>query len=135
MSETTKFQVNFKTPGGTLVNFYAETVVDGIALLNEFAAAWPVVQNIEKAMHPVAAPVAAPVAPVQQFPSEPAWGGPAVAPAAVAPAPAVATPGAHTCQHGPMTYRTGNGQKGPWQGYFCPTPKGTPGQCDPQFVR
>jgi hypothetical protein len=29
--------------------------------------------------------------------------------------------------------RSGNGAKGPWSGFFCPTPKGTPDQCPPQF--
>lgn len=138
MSESTKFQVNFKTPKGTLINFYAETILDGVAQLNEFAGAWPVIQAIEAAMHPAAAaaaPVAPPVAPVVQFPSEPAWGGPAAAPAAVAPAPAAPAPGAHMCRHGAMTHRTGTSAKGPWTGYFCPQPKGAPDQCEPQFVR
>lgn len=135
MSETTKFQVNFKTPKGTLINFYAETVVDGIALLNEFAAAWPIIDKIQDVVsaNPQPAPVVA--APVPQFPSEPAWGATTPVPAAAPVATAAPAAGAHVCQHGPMTYRTGNGAKGPWQGYFCPTPKGTPGQCDPQFVR
>lgn len=42
---------------------------------------------------------------------------------------------APTCQHGAMTFRSGTSGKGPWKGYFCPTPKGTPGQCDPIFQR
>lgn len=46
--------------------------------------------------------------------------------------PAQAAP---VCRHGPMTFRQGTGAKGPWKGYFCPTPKGTPGQCPPQFQR
>jgi hypothetical protein len=136
MSESTKFQVNFKTPQGTLINFYAETVVDGVALLNEFAGAWPVIQKIQDALHPVAPTYVAPVAPVEQFPSEPAWGGPAAAPAVAAPAPAAApSQGAHTCRHGAMTYRSGSGAKGPWQAYFCPAPKGAPDQCEPHFLR
>lgn len=39
------------------------------------------------------------------------------------------------CQHGPMVFREGVGAKGPWKAYFCPTPKGTPGQCAAQFQR
>lgn len=26
---------------------------------------------------------------------------------------------ANNCVHGPMTYKSGNGAKGPWGGYFC----------------
>lgn len=42
-----------------------------------------------------------------------------------------------TCNHGEMIFRSGVSQKTgkPWKGFFCPTPKGTPGQCDAQFVR
>ena len=38
------------------------------------------------------------------------------------------------CQHGQRIGREGNGAKGPWRAYFCPTPKGTPDQCDPIWV-
>lgn len=39
------------------------------------------------------------------------------------------------CPHGTRVHRTGVGAKGPWSAYFCPTPKGTPGQCEPQWDR
>lgn len=29
------------------------------------------------------------------------------------------TTGGNNCIHGPMTYKSGNGAKGPWGGYFC----------------
>ena len=57
-----------------------------------------------------------------------AWDAPAAAPAAFG---AAAT---QMCDHGPMTARTGVGAKGPWRGWFCPTAKGTPGQCKAVFV-
>lgn len=38
------------------------------------------------------------------------------------------------CQHGQRIGREGNGAKGPWRAYFCPTAKGTPDQCDPMWV-
>ena len=52
------------------------------------------------------------------------------------PAGAQSAPGGETrhCQHGEMVYRTGRGAKGVWKGFMCPTPKGTPGQCEPQWV-
>jgi hypothetical protein len=37
------------------------------------------------------------------------------------------------CQHGPMVQRSGEKNGRSWSGWFCPTPKGTPGQCQPQF--
>jgi hypothetical protein len=42
-------------------------------------------------------------------------------------------PGSPTCDHGARVRRTGTSGKGPWVGWFCPTPKGTPGQCSPKF--
>jgi hypothetical protein len=44
-----------------------------------------------------------------------------------------APPGAPTCDHGARVRRTGTSAKGAWVGWFCPTPKGTPGQCSPKF--
>ena len=43
--------------------------------------------------------------------------------------------GKKTCKHGEMTFRTGQSAKGAWKGYFCPSPKGTADQCEPQFIR
>lgn len=50
------------------------------------------------------------------------------------PSGAVAV-GSKTCVHGAMVKRTGSGAKGEWRGFFCPTPKGTEGQCSPVFAR
>jgi hypothetical protein len=38
------------------------------------------------------------------------------------------------CIHGAMVKRTGNGAKGEWRAFFCPTPKGTADQCSPTFA-
>jgi hypothetical protein len=48
--------------------------------------------------------------------------------------PSAPVAGGKTCVHGAMVRRTGNGAKGEWRGFFCPTPKGTEGQCSPAFV-
>lgn len=37
------------------------------------------------------------------------------------------------CAHGPRVRRDGVNAKGKWVGWFCPTPKGTPGQCKAEF--
>lgn len=41
------------------------------------------------------------------------------------------------CAHGEMVFRSGVSQKNgkPWKGFFCPTPKGTPDQCQAEFIR
>jgi hypothetical protein len=53
--------------------------------------------------------------------------------------PAGTTPstgiGNKNCIHGTMIKRTGNGAKGEWRAYFCPTPKGTEGQCNAVFAK
>lgn len=40
-----------------------------------------------------------------------------------------------TCPHGQMVYRTGEKNGRVWKAYMCPSPKGTPGQCDAQWLR
>ena len=56
-----------------------------------------------------------------------------------APQGAQSAPGGEEkfCSHGAMQFRSGvsksNGKA--WKGFFCPTPKGTPNQCDAQFIR
>ena len=44
-------------------------------------------------------------------------------------------PVGRTCKHGPMVKREGSSAKGPWKAFMCLTPKGTPDQCDPIFLR
>lgn len=39
------------------------------------------------------------------------------------------------CAHGERTFREGDGPKGHWKAWFCPTPKGTPDQCSPEWVK
>jgi hypothetical protein len=40
----------------------------------------------------------------------------------------------HVCKHGKRDYKTGNGARGKWEGYFCPQPKGSPDQCAVEWV-
>ena len=122
-TEGTKFQVNFKTADGTLINLYAATVTEletGLADLamnsmNIKATAAELGSTQPRAAAP--APTTASVA--QAFNATP------VAPAG----------GAQTCAHGEMVYKTGTSTKGPWKGYMCPTPKGATDKCDPIFIR
>ena len=124
---STKFQVNFKLVDGTLINIYAEnsgelegqlaTIQDTAALIVATSAAFSGAGNISNA---VAAFAATPVA-VQQaqghIPSQP-------------------TPDPGSCKHGVMVWRESKpGAPKAWKGWFCPSPKGTPDQCEPKFVR
>lgn len=125
-SETTKFQANFKTPAQSLINIYADTVVDGIAQMQELLGALPIIAEVEHAI--ANGTVTAP--PITHALSEGI-----ITPAQVAAAPAPAPQG-HTCRHGAMVQRSGTAKNGKaWTGYFCPAPKGAPDQCEPQFVR
>lgn len=35
------------------------------------------------------------------------------------------------CHHGVRQHREGNGKRGPWAAWMCPSPQGTPDQCKP----
>lgn len=98
----------------------AQALITDIGLLQAAGHATPAVVAAAPAAQTYAAPVAeAPVAP--STPAGGGWG----APAPVKP----------MCTHGPRTGRSGSGPKGEWRAYFCPTAKGTPGQCDPQWLK
>jgi hypothetical protein len=136
----TVLQVNFKTHGDSLINIYADTpeqfnqiveflktkVGDIAELESNFKGAAAVAQAMNVTTVPVGT---APVPPPPPVPvSQPGWGAPQPpAPTQSAPAP--------TCAHGPRTAKSGQSGKGPWRAWMCPTPKGTPGQCDPQWVK
>lgn len=54
------------------------------------------------------------------------------------PAGATQEPSGETrsCEHGNMQYRAAKPESGKtWRGFFCPTPKDTPGQCKPVFLK
>jgi hypothetical protein len=123
-TEGTKFQVNFKTADGTLINLYAATVTEletGLAdlAMNSMNIKTTAAElgSVKASASAVAAPTVASVA--QAFNATP------VAPAG----------GGNTCAHGEMVFKTGTSTKGPWKGYMCPTPKGAADKCDPIFVR
>lgn len=62
----------------------------------------------------------------------------AVATGTATPSPAPKATGSSptpVCKHGSMSGRSGQGAKGPWKAWMCPSPKGTPDQCEPQWVR
>lgn len=66
---------------------------------------------------------------------------PAAAPSAQArsnaPAAAQSAPDGDSrqCKHGEMVYRTGSKNGRTWKAFMCPSPKGTPDQCDAEWIR
>lgn len=155
MSDQYEFQASFKFGPQykeALINVPANSPEELVGKLEwltanagKFVAAQAALLGVE-----AAAPLAANVSSVQvQNDPTPApqqnggWGAPQgqAAPAFAQPAPQAApqysqpAQAGSACQHGAMVYREGNGAKGPWKGWFCPTPKNTPGQCSPQFLR
>lgn len=135
------YVVNVKNKQGTIFTFRGDTALELNKTISDFVDAGLefAVANVEAvllgittqapsvvATDPIAliqASLGAEVVsevPRQQAPFAP------VAPPVQPPAPAV---GDKACIHGTMVKRTGNGAKGEWRGYFCPTPKGTADQC------
>ena len=113
--ESTKFQVNFKSPDGTLINLYAASKEELEALLTAAQDFSALIGSVSQAFGS-----AAPAAPVRSPGSA---------------QQAVASGGAHTCRHGDMTYRDGTGAKGPWKGYMCAAPKGATDKCATIWVK
>ena len=129
-AETTKFQVNFKThKDGTLINIYADSVRDLETQITDISMLAALIKSTEKEL------LTGPNAPMSVDQVAKSFNAtPVAAPAAPAPAPTLA---GHTCRHGAMNYKEGVGVKGPWKGYMCSAPKGTPQpeKCQTIFVR
>lgn len=116
-----KTQLNFKTSQGTLVNIYLysydeEEIRTALSAIANVTPEINAVETLYNAQGTLKAALGA--SPVEQsrMQSSP-------------------VDGAKTCKHGEMKFRNGSSAKGPWKGYFCPSPKGTVDQCEPQFIR
>lgn len=135
-------QVNFKTHGDSLINIYAsdpsqldlalDALLTRLGKIAEVESAFKAGAAIAQAL-PVTE-ISTTVAPPQPVAAAPEWAAAAPAPTWGAPAPANAV-AAPQCIHGTRTPRSGTGAKGPWKAWFCPTPKGTPNQCDAVWVQ
>ena len=113
--ESTKFQVNFKSPDGTLINLYAASKEELESLLTAAQDFSALIGSVSQAFGGSAS-----AAPVRS-----------AAPVAAASS----AQGGHTCRHGEMAYREGVGAKGPWKGYMCAAPKGATDKCQTIWVR
>jgi len=122
--ESTKFQVNFKSPDGTLINLYAANKEELEALLTAAQDFSALIASVSQSFGGTA-----PSAPIRtgQF-SRP--------PAQINPLDDRANPpSGNTCRHGEMVYREGVGAKGPWKGYMCAAPKGATDKCQTIWVK
>jgi len=118
-NENTKFQVNFKTSAGTLINLYATDVKDLETGLTDLSMVASLIKATDAELNggrvSTPAPTAESVA--QAFNATPVA------------APAVVEGQAPSCKHGVMSFRTGTSARGPWKGWMCAAPKGATDKC------
>ena len=118
---TTKLQINYKLADGTLINVYGDNETD---LASQLAGLKNQAQAIADTARALTGSGA--VATIQAV-----LGGTTV----VSTEPA-ATPQEGHCKHGALVWRESKpGAPKAWKGWFCPSPKGTPDQCSPKFVK
>ena len=123
-NENTKFQINYKLSDGTLINLYATDVKDLETGLTDLSMVATLIKSTAAELGGSPAPtVAAVAAAFNATPINPLDD-------RVNPAP-----GAKTCKHGQMAFKTGTSARGPWQGYMCAAPKGAADKCETIWVR
>ena len=126
-NENTKFQINYKLADGTLINLYAADVKDLETGLTDLSMVASLIKSTSVELAGGNATASAVAAITQSYP--------AAQPVAVTSSGQDVASTVKMCKHGQMSYRTGTGQKGPWQGYMCAAPKGAPDKCETIWVR
>ena len=129
MSTESTYVVNVKTSAGTIVTVRGDTAQELANNINEFEE--NAVALSVSALEGLLVGTQTPVTPAAVAS---ALGG-TIVDTSFAPVPPPTQAGQMNCSHGTMVKRSGSGAKGEWRGYFCPTPKGTPDQCQPQFLK
>lgn len=121
--ESTKFQVNYKLPDGTLINLYASDVRELETGLTDLAMVSALITSTADTFRSAGSP-----APV--YNTAPGLAAvPSIAPAAPAQS-------GNVCNHGPMNYKEGvNAQGKAWKGYMCNAPRGATDKCQTIWVR
>ena len=121
-NENTKFQINYKLADGTLINLYAADVKELETGLTDLAMVATMIKST--AVELSGGTTAAAVSNIQaQF--------------TATPVAASSDPSVKMCRHGQMNFRSGVGEKGPWQGFMCAGPKELPKseKCDTIWIR
>ena len=121
-NENTKFQVNFKTNNGTLINLYASDVKELETGLTDLSMVATLIKTTDAELNGGKAPAPTAESVSQQFNATP------VASTPTAPL-AVVEGQAPSCKHGVMSFRTGTSARGPWKGWMCAAPKGATDKC------
>jgi hypothetical protein len=139
VSDSFKIQQNVKV-GNDLINLRADSPSEFESIANWVIENAGLLVNVQSALGGVSAvaPLAGNVtktqvqndAPAQAVQQQGQWAQPQQQAAPSWSQPATAGP---ACKHGPMVARGGEKNGRAWSGFFCPTPKGTPDQCPPQF--
>jgi hypothetical protein len=121
MSNESAFVANVKTSKGTIITIrgdewdtFTSRVSDAVA-----GNVATVIGALEDVINPMS------VADIAQ-----AVGGTVTAINVAAPS----TP-SPSCKHGTRKHKGGQGAKGPWQAWMCPSAKGTPDQCEPLWIK
>jgi hypothetical protein len=123
-TEGTKFQVNFKLADGTLINIYATTSA-------ELEAQLTTIQDTATLIGAVAGSLSSRGNSASYVANT--LGAEVVS---VAPSVQASTPPDGHCKHGQLVWRESKpGAPKTWKGWFCPSDKGTPDQCEPKFLR
>jgi hypothetical protein len=121
-NENTKFQINYKLSDGTLINLYAADVKELETGLTDLAMVATMIKSTSVELSGGA--TAAAVSKIQaQFAATP-----------VAASSDLSVP---MCRHGQTNFRSGVGEKGPWQGFMCAGPKELPKseKCETIWIR
>jgi hypothetical protein len=123
--DSTKFQVNFKTSDGSLINLYATDIKELETGLTDLSMVASLIKSTSTELN----------------------GGTAAAVAAVTAAFPSAAPinrlddrvnppsDAPICKHGAMQFKTGTSARGPWKAWMCPSPKGAVDKCETSWIR
>lgn len=121
MADTgTQFQANFKLPDGTLLNVYADGFATFEQQLSNLQDAAELIKSVSASLGVTSTSGSNAIAYAKQ-----ALG-----------ATVVGSTGGNTCKHGDLVWRESKpGAPKAWKGWFCPSAKGTPDQCEPKFVR
>lgn len=116
-NENTKFQVNFKTSSGTLINLYATDIKDLETGLTDLFMVASLIKTTDAELNGGKAPAPTAESVSQSFNATPVA------------APVVVEGQAPSCKHGVMSFRTGTSARGPWKGWMCAAPKGATDKC------
>lgn len=124
-AEGTKLQVNFKLYDGTLINVYAQDAAELETQLATIRDSAGLIGSTQAALASNSGGVAAAVA---------GLGATVISTSSASNQPTSFPEG--QCKHGQLVWRESKpGAPKAWKGYFCPSPKGTPDQCEPKFAR